>query len=365
MIVAVVTDATGFGGAEIYLIELVTALRDRHRFVIFVSDGAHREAVTRLTEAGAEIRVVAGLRRIPTLRSIVRLHRAIRTLRPDVTHVNLTDQGDGIGPLIASRISGRPTAATLHLVIPGRVSWREAISRLMLRLPGVVICVSNAVADYAHRATTRTATVLCGIHRPAFSPDPRAELGLDRDTFVIGGVGRLDHQKGWDILCEAGETIKAELPEADIVVVGDGPDHDRLVTMPECDNVRFVGHREAASSLMPAFDVLVVPSRYEAFGLVALEAMHAGVPVIASDVGGLPEVIANTGVLVPAERPDRLADAVLALARDAKARARLGELGAERAQSTFSAHRMARETAATYETLRATVAASVERGRAG
>jgi glycosyltransferase involved in cell wall biosynthesis len=351
LIIALVTDATGFGGAEIYLSELVTTLRDRHRFVAFVSDGADRETVTRLTHAGAEIRVVAGLRRMPTPGAAFRLARAIRALRPDVIHVNLTDQGDGIAPLIAARLSGRPTAATLNLVIPGRARWREQVSRLMLKVPRVLICVSEAVATYARRATPRTTTVLYGIHRPAFASDARRDLGIDGDALVIGGIGRLDRQKGWDVLCQASSAIKAELPEADIIVVGDGPERESLTQAAACAEVRFLGYRETASSLMPAFDLLVVPSRYEAFGLVALEAMHAGVPVIASDVGGLPEVLGNSGVLVPVERPELLARAVLTLARDEATRGRYAKQGAARARSQFSPDRMGDETSAAYRAI--------------
>ena len=100
-----------------------------------------------------------------------------------------------------------------------------------------------------------------------------------------------------------------------------------------------------------AFDVLVVPSRYEALGLVAVEAMFAGVPVVAAEVGGLPEAVGDCGVLVPTERPDLLADAVVDLSRNDGRRANYAERGVARARAEFSDRRMADETFAVYEWL--------------
>jgi glycosyltransferase involved in cell wall biosynthesis len=263
----------------------------------------------------------------------------------------MTDQGDGLGPLPAARLSGLPALATLHLVIPNRRRTREAVSKRMLALPRRVICVSDAVARYARSATDRITVVRPGISEPRLAANPRAELGLEPDTFVVGGIGRLHDQKGWDVLCAAAARIIEGVPSARVVVVGDGPERERLAATPPCSAVRFVGHRGDASSLLGAFDVLVVPSRYEAFGLVAVEAMYAGVPVIAADVGGLPEAVGDGGVLVPVERADLLAEAVIELARDQGRRADLAKRGVARARAVFTAQRMADETLAVYEGL--------------
>jgi glycosyltransferase involved in cell wall biosynthesis len=96
------------------------------------------------------------------------------------------------------------------------------------------------------------------------------------------------------------------------------------------------------------FDVLAVPSRYEGFGLVAVEAMLSDVPVVASAVGGLPTVVGDAGVLVPPDDPVALADALLGLAADPAARRRLAERGRARALERFGIERMAQETLAVY-----------------
>ena len=115
--------------------------------------------------------------------------------------------------------------------------------------------------------------------------------------------------------------------------------------------MRFVGYEPNASSLLGAFDVLAVPSRWEGFGRVAVEAMLAGVPVIAADVGGLSEVVDDAGLLVPSEQPEPLAGAILELARDPARRQSLATSGHRRAVERFSTQRMLEEIQALYRSL--------------
>ena len=349
--VALVSDAAGIGGAELYLEALVSTLQGRCRFHAILGDRAPAEVDERLAGAGASVERITGLRRIPRPTAPLRLRSRLRELAPELVHVNLTDQGDGIGTVVAARLSGRPTLCTLHLVIPERTRAREAVSRQVLALPRALICVSEAVALYARTATPRIDVVRPGVAEPRLAPEARRALGLEEDAFVVGGIGRLHDQKGWDVLCSAARQIRAGVQGARLVVIGDGPERERLAAQAARADVTFAGHRKEASSLLGAFDVLVVPSRYEALGLVAVEAMYAGVPVIASDVGGLPEAIGDAGVLVSAERPDLLAEAVIALANDPRRRAQYGERGAARARALFTPQRMAEETLAVYEEL--------------
>jgi glycosyltransferase involved in cell wall biosynthesis len=266
--------------------------------------------------------------------------------------VNLSDQGDGLGPLAAARASRKRMIATLHLVVPGRKDWREWISVRALRQPETVIAVSSFVASYAREAGADAVTVLNGLDMPDLAPDPRSVLGLAPDEVVIGGIGRLHDQKGWDVLCSAAAIVRREYPNAVFAVVGDGPERAQLERLGADSGVRFLGYRENASSLMRAFDVIVIPSRYEACGLVAIETMLAGVPVIATSVGGLPEIIADCGALIAPERPDLLATAIVELLHDTVARRAYVERAAARALSALSAKRMAVDTNRVYLTRR-------------
>lgn len=348
--VALVADSTEFAGAERYAIELVAALRGRCEFVAIIGDEAAEETRMRLGEAGARVETVPGLRRRPTIGSVRNLTRTLRSIGPVLVHANLTDQGDGLASLLAARRSRRPCVATLHLVLPRRARWREAVSRLALG-GTCAIGVSEAVGTYLRQRGIPTVVVMNGLSPPSPAPHPRAALGVGETDFVIGGIGRLDEQKGWDVLCRAAPLVRERLDGAVFVVIGEGEERARLERLPDCANVRFVGYRRDAASLLGGFDVLVVPSRYEGLGLTPLEAMYLGVPVIASDIPGLTEALGDAGIMVPREQPAALAEAVLKVASDPELRLRLAEQGKRRVRETFSVERMATETLAVYESL--------------
>jgi len=221
----------------------------------------------------------------------------------------------------------------------------------MLRSTDDIIAVSDDVGRYLEKLELRHVVVKNGLLPPRLDPAARERLGLDPNAFVVGGIGRLHHQKGWDVLCAAAPVVRARRPDVEIVVVGDGPLSEELRQAPGAESVRFLGYMADASSLLGAFDLLVMPSRYEGFGLVAIEGMFAGVPIVASRVNGLVEVIGDSGRHVPAEAPAALADAILELAADQGLRTEFAGRALERAQRLFHRDRMAEQTAAVYETL--------------
>jgi glycosyltransferase involved in cell wall biosynthesis len=346
--IALVSDSTEFAGAEVYMAVLVETLRRQCSFVALLGEGAADETRLRLARAGAEVHMIAGLRRRPTLRGLVALLRALRRLDPSIVHLNLTDHGDGLAQVPAARLSGRPTVATVHLVLPPRTPWRELVSGFALRRIKTVIGVSAAVTDYLRLRGVSAIVVRNGLPPPVPDPDARAALGLEPSAFVVGGVGRLHAQKGWDILCSASLLVREERPDIVFVVVGDGPERERLVTSPRCQNVRFVGARIGAGSLITAFDVLVAPSRFEGLGLTPLEALFHGVPVIATDIDGLTELVGDCAVIVPPSDAEALAAAILRTSAEEELRADLAERGRRRAKDHFTAERMAAETLAAY-----------------
>jgi glycosyltransferase involved in cell wall biosynthesis len=135
------------------------------------------------------------------------------------------------------------------------------------------------------------------------------------------------------------------------VVVGEGPERDALEREPACSHVDFRGYVPDASSLLGAFDLLAIPSRYEGLGLVAIEGMLAGVPIVASDIEGLVEAIGDSGRLVPAEDTAALAAAILELASDPGRLRTLAEDAARHARRSFPYERMIEETARVYDRL--------------
>jgi glycosyltransferase involved in cell wall biosynthesis len=340
-----------FGGAEASMVLLAEHLPPRYDVIAVLSDRAADETVERLSAVGAVSVRVAGLRRRPTPRSVLRLARTLRHLEPTVVHVNATDQGDGLTGLAAARLARLPTVLNVRNAIPDRSRPRELASAWAIRRADLAVAPSDFVGSYLRRLGARTAVVMNGVPAPHLDQDARAELGLPEDVFVVGGIGRLTRQKGWDVLCEAAEKVRRKRPDIVFVVIGDGEERSRLASLPSCTNVRFFGYRRSASSLLSAFALLAVPSRYESFGRSAVEAMLAGVPVVASAVQALPEVLDDDAVLVPPEDADALATAVLALAEDEPARQAMAAAARARAESLFGVERMARETADAYDIL--------------
>lgn len=350
--IAVVSGAATFAGAEHYLAVLMGELRRQHRFTVLVADAAPALARARFAEAGASVEVVPGLSRHSSPAGVAAVMWALKRVGPDLVHVNLTDQGDGMGALVAGRLSRRPVVATLHNAVPGRARWRERLSRAFLGLPQRTVAVSGSVGSYLSDAAVRRHVVIeNGVHAPVPAADARAQLGGQPHRFLVCGLGRLSRQKGWDVLCRAALLVSERRPDVDFVVLGEGEERPRLAAMAACAAVRFVGHRPEAPSLLAGADMMVLPSRFEALPLSLLEAMHLGVPVVASGVGGVPEAVGGTAVLVAPEDPDQLARAILALIDDPGRRCQLALAAKDRAQRLFRADRMASQTAAVYASL--------------
>ncbi|MGH2919525.1 MAG: glycosyltransferase family 4 protein, partial [Solirubrobacteraceae bacterium] len=294
-----------------------------------------------------------GLGRIPRPRALRRLIGALRALDPAVVHVNATDQGDGLAGILAARALRRRFVVTVHVALADRAAHHELLSGRTLRCADAVIAVSDGVA--AHLATLGVDASVVRNGVPVPSPDPAAREALDvaSDALLVGGVGRLSEQKGWDILCRAAPIVRARHPGAVVAIVGDGPGRAQLEPLAREHGVRLLGPRDDAASLLSAFDVLAAPSRYEGLALVAMEALHAGVPVVASDIDGLREIAGDAGILVAPEDPQALGHAIAELAADPAARADLAARGRARAEERFTVRRMAEETAAIYAMLAA------------
>lgn len=327
----------------------------------YLSDTDGSPAAVGLREHGIEPELVS-VKRMLEPGALPRVRRHLVRARPDIVHTQL-DLADALGG-VAARSLGLPCVSTIHLIVGQRRrplssgSIREATRNRLVALvrryaDARVIAVSNAARD-AYLATgwdtpQRVVTVHNGIARAALPEQgrrARVELGLDPSALVVSTVTVLRPGKGHDIAIEAVRRLLPRFPHLHLVIMGDGPARSEIQRLAEVlgDQVIFTGHRDDVMAILMATDVLLHPTLNDAFPTALLEAAAACVPVVASAVGGIPEIIKDgeTGFLVPAPpTPDRVAARLEPLLVDAVLRVCMGSTAGERFQQHFTAERWA------------------------
>jgi glycosyltransferase involved in cell wall biosynthesis len=205
----------------------------------------------------------------------------------------------------------------------------------------------------------RVSTIYNGIAgnpHPGAGPAERQRLGLAPGHLVVGMLSTLRPEKGHDVAVEAVGQLRSELPQLRLLILGDGPLRPRIeqLAAPLGEAVVMAGHQEDVMAALDAVDVLLHPSFHEAFPTALLEAMAASVPVVATRVGGIPEIVEEetSGLLVDAPpQPDAVAAALRRLAADESLRRQMGRAGRERFQRDFTAAVWAQRTRALYDDL--------------
>ncbi len=271
------------------------------------------------------------------------LRRWLAEVEPDVVHANTLLS---IPEATVARAMGFPVVLHVH-ELPEPGAKTTLTFRWGARVADVVVTCAQAVSDLAlpHAGDTPVRRVYNGMPPTAFD-DPRTDHGPDADgRIVVGLIGALAHRKGADVFLDAVAKVIAVRPDVDVLHVGGAPygteDYRAAVqaqmdALP-ADRVTFAGVQPSAP-LLRKMNILVSAARQEPFALVTLEAMAAGIPVIASAVGGFPEQIddGRTGVLVPPEDADALAAAILALVDDPARRERLASAAREHVSRHFT-----------------------------
>lgn len=339
----VYTDATSLGGAEASLGNLLGALRADIETTVLGVDAKVVEAIAARRPASSA-QVVPPVRDKRDLGPIVAHVRALRRLRPQICQVNLrTPYACQYGLLAAHCVRGVRVVAVEHLPF----ATQHPIRRWLKRMSSRPLAAHVAVGEHAARLIEQEAGLRAGSVRTIHNgvPDDHIEpLPRLADGLVVGSVGRLDEQKGYDVLIAA----LPSLPGATAVLVGDGPARAELEELARrhgvADRVILTGWETDARRYLGGFDVFVLPSRYEGFPLSIVEAMLAGLPVVATDVGSVSECVlgGETGTVVPADDRERLVAAIVPLLESADLRMRMGERGRERARSLFTVDVMAR-----------------------
>ena len=316
------------GGAERALVQLVTGLdrsRWEPRLFCLSGEGILAEELFR-----ADVPVAClGAKSSRNPWVIFRLARALRDFRPALLQTYLYHAN------IAGRFAGR--LARVPVIVSGiRVAERRSRFRLWFDrvTRGMVdhhVCVSEAVATFSRqhsRLSGENITVIPnGVDAELFAgaePIDLTEFGIPQEAQTLLFVGRLDPQKDPFVLLQAMELLTRSQPELHLLFVGDGPlQEDLMLQVVDRElnrQIHFAGRRDDVANLMKACDLFVLPSRWEGMPNVVLEAMAAGLPIVATEVEGTTELLAEnqTGLLVPPKSPSALAEAVGALLRDPK-----------------------------------------------
>jgi glycosyltransferase involved in cell wall biosynthesis len=324
-------DRLAWGGAERVLVTLAGGLRERGfdvRVVQMGSRGWH-PWVAELQSLGVPV-VDLGLRSLLDVRRVLSLVLYLRSERIDVLHTHLR-HSDLVGR-VAAVLARRPVISTIHNIAEVQPGWRESVRRRLDYVSArafcpVLITVSEAQRHSYQRATridpARLETHLNGVDTRQFRPDAvaraqvRAELGLAADAPVFVTVAALKPGKGIHDLLEAAALVRKQLPAARFVIAGDGQERSdleaRAAQLGLGATVLFLGARTDVPALLAAADACVHPSLFEALPTTVIEAMAVGLPVIATSVGGTPELVNNetTGVLVPPGCAGELAAGIL------------------------------------------------------
>ncbi len=318
-------------------------------------------AVAQLLRA-AGVRVVdLGMGRGGRVQPMVSLWRLLCAERPQILHTWMFHAN--VPGRVLGRLAGVPVVISSERTMGQEGQARRLLNRATAPLADRITCVSATVAEHARTVLRLPAAKLVvipnGIDLADF-PAP-AEQGAHPapERLRIGYVGRLAPVKGVDVLVEAAAQLaaQADLPPWELRLIGDGelraPLEQQIAAHGLGERVRLLGARDDIPAQLAELELFVLPSRWEGMPNAALEAMAAGLPVVATRTGGTPEVVADgaTGLLVAPESAAALAGALRRLLLDAELRRRLGAAGRARVQEQFTLERTAATTHALYAAL--------------
>ena len=342
--IAFVMSSFGLGGTERQMTELIRRL-DRHKWDVRVACLRNRGACLERVAAAAPCAMFpVGSFKQPhvlfQLRSLVRWCRANR-----FAVVHAVDMTANIFGLPAAAMAGVPVRiGTRREVNPGRKAIPLLMQRAAYECAHVIVANARAAADrlrFERVAGHKVAIVPNGLDVGCFTAR-RVRAPVRRVVMVAN----LRPEKGHDVLIDAAAHVLGRFPDARFELVGSGPEHGALAALANTRGVShavsFPGHCDAVPERLAAADVFVLPSRSEALPNALLEAMAAGLPVVASSVGGIREVLdeGKTGLLVPAGDSRALADALIRLMGDGALAERLGAAARAHVETRYSFDRM-------------------------
>lgn len=355
------------GGTEMQLRSLAQHL-DRRIFELEICCIGSGRLTDCFADVGIRVTILGKRAHAIGVRATWRLYQLLRAFRPDIVHCQ--DYGAGVRAHLPTKLIGCPVLIKSY---HGLNSWKRGIllqiDRFLSASTDKFVVVSQArrriLLERELVPLSRSTVIYNGVDckRFALAFDPAArrkkkvELGLDPNKCCVGTVGSLKPVKNHEMLVRAAAILKDSNPNIDFAIVGAGPLLSSLVNQRDelglHNDIHFLGMRDDIPEVLQAFDIFVMCSRSEDLSVAILEAMSAGLPVVATDVGGNGELVSEglTGFLVERNSTRKFAKRVMRLARDQELRARMGVAAAERARDRFTSEVNARKTAELYRRL--------------
>jgi glycosyltransferase involved in cell wall biosynthesis len=344
-------DSLGAGGAERMVLLLARKCTQAGIPFTVISLSGGEE-----TDIAREIRAVNGrvfhfpARKMMDVKRILSIRNLLRQEKVDLVQTYLT-YSNVVGSLVGM-LSGIPVICSLRNVDEAPEYFhpgRRFIETICLNLLATRVMGNGYAIAQAHSKRVR-ARVIDVIPNATMVPDPissdernaiRREMAGDISRPIVISVGRLIHQKGYSDLIASIALVREKIHAVILLIAGDGADREKLEHQIErlglANNVKLLGYRKDIQPLLQACDVFVSSSLFEGMSVAILEAMAAGLPVIATDVGDASRVIVdNTGIVIPCRQPEYIAESITSILMDREAGVRMGAAGRIRVLENYS-----------------------------
>ncbi len=338
------------GGAERLLVDMLPRFDKECYDVSGVSLKGWGPIGCELKEAGIRVSSLGGKGK-KDLKVLLRLYKLLKIEKPDILHTHLF-LANVAGRVIGKLANVPIVVSSIHNIEVWMEWYHTLLDRLSSRFADRIVSCSDAAREYSIKKTgidaKRYTTIYNGVDLAKFNrklnfKSKREELGLEVSYPVIATIGRLiEPQKGLRYLIEAAQKFVLEFPKTQFLIIGDGPAKDDLQNLVKklgiSKNFFFAGMRQDIPEILNTIDIFVLPSLQEGFGIVLIEAMAAGKCIIATKVGGIPEVVKDgeTGILIPPKDVQSLLTAMLDLMKNKNRRKKLGERGRDWVENRFS-----------------------------
>jgi glycosyltransferase involved in cell wall biosynthesis len=367
-----IIDGIEFGGGERVFAQIINGLPE-DRYEAFLATAPNDAFQKAITVKNCSFFPIDFSNRYNAA-NLLKLIRIIKDHRIDIVH------GQGARAEFYARIAamlagGTKCVSTIAMPVEGynvpfliKQIYRF-FDRLSEKYVERFIVVSDVLKDIMIRkhgiAAERVIRIYNGIEIDHYDPERmdasrnkvRHELGLNEKASIIGAIGRLVWQKGFEYLIRSFPGVLKSCPDARLLLVGDGPLRANLEVLSEAldmkDKIIFAGFRSDIKEILASMDILVIPSLLEGFPMVTLEAMAMAKPIVATDIDGLREQIIDgeSGILLPPEDPNALIRSIVRLLNEPQLAMRMGSYARKHVETEFPVEKMIMETHEVYQSL--------------